>query len=382
MSKIVFHIEKYSSGSKIMGLDIHEQRKSDVHSNKDIDVSKKDLNVDLLNNGEKISFKDKINEVIETCRTPKTNIRKNSVKMVEAIVSSDKEFFEKLPREKQIEYFKKNLEYLQNRIGADRFVSAIIHFDETTPHAHINLVPIMKDGRLSARDLFDRKSLIQIQTELAKDLKDAGFNIERGIEGSKVKHMDTIDYKRKMTEVLRPLDDLDKLFRQSKINKNQLIMAKENLDVIKSFIEGSVDAINLSRDKLALEHNKAKIERENEKLKALNENYAKAGAKYMTQYDKEKELNQENQKEIKDLKEQIEIIEKAFSNLSKENKFEFKSELNTQINLKGARNGLIRLSDNVFKMSKDEIRSVQKATQNTTQINTKMGNKNSFSLVD
>lgn len=38
--------------------------------------------------------------------------------------------------------------------GEENVVSFIVHLDELNPHAHAVIVPITKDGRLSAKDLF------------------------------------------------------------------------------------------------------------------------------------------------------------------------------------------------------------------------------------
>ena len=65
--------------------------------------------------------------------------------------------------------------------------------DETTPHLHLHLVPLTKDGRLSAKELFDRKNLLKLQQEMPARLQQAGFQIEKG-EGRNP-HKDTLTWK-------------------------------------------------------------------------------------------------------------------------------------------------------------------------------------------
>lgn len=77
--------------------------------------------------------------------------RSNSVIGLDVIYTASPEFF-KLNNTNIIDqYFKDCLTYHQQRYG--HVVSAIIHYDEATPHMHILSVPLTRDGRLSARDI-------------------------------------------------------------------------------------------------------------------------------------------------------------------------------------------------------------------------------------
>ena len=67
--------------------------------------------------------------------------------------------------------------------------------DETTPHLHLNLIPIA-GGRLCAKKLFDRKALTTLQTDLYREVG-AKWNLQRGKEGSQAKHLDTAEFKAK-----------------------------------------------------------------------------------------------------------------------------------------------------------------------------------------
>ena len=67
--------------------------------------------------------------------------------------------------------------------------------DETTPHLHLNLIPIA-DGRLCAKQLFDRKELQNLQTDF-HFVVGKKWNLQRGKEGSQAKHLDTAAYKLK-----------------------------------------------------------------------------------------------------------------------------------------------------------------------------------------
>ena len=68
--------------------------------------------------------------------------------------------------------------------------------DETTPHMHLNLVPITKDGRLCSKDLFDKSKLRQLQTDFYEAIGKK-YGLERGKEGSQAKHLSTAEFKAK-----------------------------------------------------------------------------------------------------------------------------------------------------------------------------------------
>lgn len=53
------------------------------------------------------------------------------------------------------------------------------HLDESNPHIHIGIVPVTSDGRLSAKSLFNPKSLEQLQTDFHHNVAQF-YGLERG----------------------------------------------------------------------------------------------------------------------------------------------------------------------------------------------------------
>ena len=261
MSKLAFRVVKYKAGN-VFGIQKHNQREGEKHTNKEIDPTKTHLNFDMVN-GENINFSKRIKQIIEENKTSKTPVRETSVLMVSSIVSSSKEFFQTLDHSEQLRFFKESTEYFKAKFSEENLVSANIHFDEKTPHMHISFVPISTDGRLSGKDVVNRSVLIQIQKELPLHLASKGFDIERGIEGNKVKHLDTIEYKKGITEVSKAFEDLDSMFRQSKMKKKDMVIAKENLDSLKELVKSSLDVVTLRGDVEVL---KASLKRSKDNL--------------------------------------------------------------------------------------------------------------------
>ena len=53
-----------------------------------------------------------------------------------------------------------NYKALAERIGEKNIISFIVHCDEKNCHIHATITPILKDGRLSAKDMFGGGSLV------------------------------------------------------------------------------------------------------------------------------------------------------------------------------------------------------------------------------
>ena len=195
MSYFACHVEKFKSND-VRGIQIHNQRESENSKNKDIDTTRTELNFDLHNTG-KINYNKKVKEIIAEGYKGNKALRKDATVLTSTIVTSDKEFFDNMTFEKQKEFFQESYNFLKDLYGEKNIVSAVIHFDESTPHMHLTAVPLTQDGRLSAKNVIDRNTLRHIQKAIPELLNEKGFDIQRGIEGSNKNHEDTNEYKRK-----------------------------------------------------------------------------------------------------------------------------------------------------------------------------------------
>ena len=98
-------------------------------------------------------------------------------------------------KDRKQQFFAECTRFFAERYGEGNIISAVVHMDETTPHLHLNLIPIA-GGRLCAKKLFDRKALTALQTDLHREVG-AKWNLQRGKEGSQAKHLDTAEFKAK-----------------------------------------------------------------------------------------------------------------------------------------------------------------------------------------
>lgn len=91
--------------------------------------------------------------------------RKDAVVMNSFVLGSDKAFFDGLAKVEQYNFFSDCYKFFAERYGEENIIAAVVHNDETTPHMHLNLMPITQDGRLCSKQLFDKPQLQQLQTD-------------------------------------------------------------------------------------------------------------------------------------------------------------------------------------------------------------------------
>lgn len=193
MSCGILRVQKMTAGS-VKGIEIHDRREHDGRSNtnKDIDWSKSNQNYDLhtaRNENFNHAVKDRISRL-----NLKRAVRKDAVVMAQVLVTSDHDFFSNLSKEKQTQFFQDSYDFLAERYGRENVISAIVHLDERTPHMHFNFVPVTSDGRLSAKSILTRQSLISQQTAFQEKVG-SRYGLERGLQGGAQKHLQMAELK-------------------------------------------------------------------------------------------------------------------------------------------------------------------------------------------
>lgn len=200
MGKVAYHIEKGTGNAGGLGHHI-DRTKGKEFSYKDADISRVHLNKNYnLNKFCSMPLEKAIEERIKEGYKSNRKIRENTIRYTSHILSSDeksmKEIFEKGQGE---EWVKANLDFLKEEYGEENIVRFALHMDETTPHLHAIIIPLTKDGRLSAKEIIgNRKSLQDKQTKYAKYMKP--FGLERGVLGSKATHENIQDYRRRINQ--------------------------------------------------------------------------------------------------------------------------------------------------------------------------------------
>lgn len=112
------------------------------------------------------------------------------------VLGSDKTFFDGLAKVEQYNFFSSCYKFFAKRYGEENIIAAVVHNDETTPHMHLNLMPVTADGRLCSKELFDKNKLRELQTVFYSAVGKK-YGLQRGKEGSQRKHLSTAEFKAK-----------------------------------------------------------------------------------------------------------------------------------------------------------------------------------------
>ena len=189
MQHVVCHVEKCQTVTTGLGQHVDRLRMPD-----NADPERTRLNEDLTPK-KSDNLTDDVNRRIAEGYKGKKGIRKDAVKAFRIILSGSNERMKEIEQNPQ--EFQKwkdmNVQFMQEKFGADNLVRMSLHMDETTPHIHAIVVPITKDGRLSAKDFIDGpKGMRDLQTQYAKAME--VFGLSRGKENSTAKHTDIAEY--------------------------------------------------------------------------------------------------------------------------------------------------------------------------------------------
>lgn len=144
-------------------------------------------NSDLTPNNEHLSAKTTDEAMGKLRNLLPEKRRKDAVLAVEYVFSASPEWWKNAMPSHQEEWKEKTIEWLENKYGAENVITASMHHDEKTPHLSAFVVPITKDGRLSAKEFIgNRGQMSKDQTTYAKSV--AYLGLERGIKGSTATH--------------------------------------------------------------------------------------------------------------------------------------------------------------------------------------------------
>ena len=252
----ILRFAKYK-GPTISRIEAHNERTKEFYaSNPDIKTELSKFNFHLVKPGGK--YQEEANRLI---RETGCKARKDSVRMVETLITASPEFFaEKKPGEIK-EFFEHALEFLKTKQAEETIVSAVVHVDEKTPHMHLCFVPITADGRLSAKEIVgNKKKLTQWQDEYWSYMVKKYPDLERGESASETgrTHIPPRIYKQ-ATKLNRLEQKLRELL--SSINPmNAKRVREEILKILDEYIPGVAELMTKTKAlKKAEKEQKAEI---------------------------------------------------------------------------------------------------------------------------
>lgn len=126
--------------------------------------------------------------------------RRDAVVCIEYLITASPEWWKTAPRKQQNDYIGASIGWLKARHGEANVVCVNVQLDEKSPHIVAYVLPLTKDGRLSASDFLGSPAkMVAMQTEFAKDVG-ARFGLQRGLEGSKAVHTTATQYNAAMAQ--------------------------------------------------------------------------------------------------------------------------------------------------------------------------------------
>lgn len=199
MPSVVCHIEKTRGALTEVGQEVDRE-----YTPKNADPERYRLNEQLVEIRSR-NLTDDVNARIKEGHKGKKALRKDAVKSFKIILSGSHDQMKNIESNpEQLKAWKEaNLQFLEDNFGGRaNIVRATLHRDETTPHIHAIIVPIVNE-RLSAKRLLDGpKDIAQLQTKYAEYMKP--FGLSRGKKGSTAKHTDVREYYGRVNSMENP----------------------------------------------------------------------------------------------------------------------------------------------------------------------------------
>ena len=186
------------------------------------------------------------------------------------VVGSDKQFFDGLSRVEQYNFFSDCYQFFAERYGVENVIAAVVHNDETTPHMHLNLMPITSDGRLCSKQLFDKPQLQQLQTDFYEEVGKK-YGLQRGKEGSQKKHLSTAEFKaKKIIEQAEAIREENQVYadaleeakggdiprKRGKLQEQVIALTAENNDLSKRLTKSMAETLEYARKAETLQKEK------------------------------------------------------------------------------------------------------------------------------
>ncbi|MDE5708129.1 MAG: plasmid recombination protein, partial [Alistipes sp.] len=282
MGYVIFHMQKTHGTDS--GTSAHIERKVKPSN---ADEERTHLNRRLVEYPDGVQTRTQaIQHRLETAGLTR-KVGKNQVRAIRIMLSGSPDDMQRIVREDRLdEWCADNMNYLAATLGKENIVSADLHLDETSPHIHATLVPIVTTKRkrkkqeeravkryrtksasrpwLCADEVMSRIKLKEYQNTYAAAM--AKYGLQRGIEGSEARHVDTQQFYREvkaMTDTLKA--DVTELQKRKTTAQEELNRAKKEVQTERLKGAATAAATNIAESVGAMfGSNKVKtLEREN-----------------------------------------------------------------------------------------------------------------------
>lgn len=270
-------------------LERHNERLNKNYSNKDIDLSRSSENYHLKHI-QTATYQQEFDR-IRTRQQLKGNLRlqgkKQSTVMCEFVITSDREFFDRLGANRTKQFFKDAYAFVTAKVGGEQYiVSAVVHMDEATPHMHVAYIPVINGRdrkgspckRINCSEFWKGKdSYSKLQDEYYDFITNRGYDLERGVKGSTAEHLSVAEYKlkkssEKLAEVKEQISEIENIDNVSvkKILPNTVTIKRDDYERISLAAKKYFTVQKLETENASLKNKCISLENKNEKLKNDN----------------------------------------------------------------------------------------------------------------
>ena len=290
MSYAIIRNKNYKMNSVPL-MERHNERLNHNYSNKDIDLSRTSENYHLKRIQAE-TYQQEF-ERIRTRQKLKGNLRlhgeKQSTVLCEFVITSDKEFFDRLGKERTRRFFEDAYDFVTAKVGGEQYVlSAVVHMDEATPHMHVAFIPVI-DGkdrkgnpckRINCSEFWKgRDSYSRLQDEYYDFITSRGYDLERGEKGSTAEHLSVAEYKLKkteeqlasMSEQIAEIKNIEEV-KTTNLPLNTVAIKRDDFEMLSAAAKNYLGAKNAETENVQLKAECTKLKSENEALKSERDN--------------------------------------------------------------------------------------------------------------
>lgn len=284
MGYAVLHIDKAKGADS--GMSAHIERT--IHP-KNADPTRTHLNRELIQFPEGVTSRTQaIQHRLDTAGL-KRKIGKNQVQAIRILLTGTHDDMVQIEKEGRLdEWCQDNIDWLRKTYGSDNVVSVVLHMDESTPHLHATVIPIVETERkrkkkeeevkhtyrkkapaprLCADDVMSRTKLKNYQNTYAAAMQKYG--LQRGIDGSEAQHISTHEYYRSlMLQGMSLQEDVDELLKQREQEEKALakVKAEKKTEELKNTAAKTANVALKGLNSLLGSNKISKLEKENERL--------------------------------------------------------------------------------------------------------------------
>lgn len=202
----------------------------------------------------------------------------NQVRVIRVMLTGTQEDMQRVVQEGRLKaWCADNLKWLRKTFGAENVVSAVLHMDEATPHIHAAVVPIVTGERrktrekktdepnkrkyrtksaarprLCADDVMSRIKLKEYQDTYAQAM--TKYGLQRGIDGSKARHVTTQEFYRNAIAQQQNLqDNIDELLRIEEEKRKAVEYATKQEQAARAELHRTAAELNAVKGELKTE---------------------------------------------------------------------------------------------------------------------------------